>query len=92
MGGLSLLFMAGQQNASKAAATSQTLDLSREKVDMSTDTYAYYMYIYMCMYLITLYVPGSTVPVINMHLQQFKTWEKKFKMIKSTTSFLKKYS
>lgn len=31
MGGLSLLFMAGQQNASKAAATSQTLDLSREK-------------------------------------------------------------
>lgn len=71
MGGLSLLFMAGQQNASKAAATSQTLDLSREKVDMSTDTNAYYMYIYMCMYLITLYVPGNTV--INMHLQQFKT-------------------
>lgn len=31
MGGLSLLFMAGQQNASKAAATSQTLDLSKEK-------------------------------------------------------------
>lgn len=35
MGGLSLLFMAGQQNASKAAATSQTLDLSREKVGIN---------------------------------------------------------
>lgn len=41
------------------------------------------------MYLITLYVPGNTV--INMHLQQLKTYGKKFKMIKSTgtTSFLK---
>lgn len=35
MGGLSLLFMAGQQNASKAAATNQTLDLSREKVGIN---------------------------------------------------------
>ena len=42
MGGLSLLFMAGQQNAAKSGATNQSVVLPKEKVcDVLATVYIY---------------------------------------------------